>query len=217
MNSRAAMKIFAIIFLIAAASVAGAQTTARYNYAAQKKFIPSELGKIYLGMPFDEFARQIDLKEAEIGDTRFEWFLVTVPFNKGNVESLSVKIHGLTAEDKARILRRETVGKKDEDGSEYEQEVDRLLTDRIPRKGFVYAMYIDFKEDFDLKTYAFKTFGRPKPGDVHKEGEYHFFDMQWTKRTSDGLLWLIRSFHGDDARTLQLLGRIDGTEWGLNM
>ena len=197
-------------------SITNAQA-AKFSYAAQKKFIPAELGKIYLGMPFKEFAGQVDLKNAEVGDTRFDWFLLTIPFEKGNVVGLSVKIHGLTQEDKAKILRRETVKKKETDGYEYEQEVDRLLIDKISAKGFVYAIYVDFKEDFDLKNYVVKTFGQPKAEDIYKKGdEYHFYDMQWTKKTSDNILWLIRSFHEGDARTLQLLGRIKGTEWGLD-
>lgn len=191
---------------------ANAQTKAKFNYAAQKNFIPKELGKIYLGMPFNEFAKEIDLKNADVGDTRFEWILLTIPFEKGNVKGLTVKVHGLNQDDKKAILRRETVVKKDDDGEEYEEEVDRLVIDKIPSKGFVYAIYIDFKRDFDLKNYAVKTFG--KDGEIRKTNdEYHFFDIQWTKRTSDDLTWLIRSFHEGEDRTLQLLGRIDGTEW----
>jgi hypothetical protein len=87
--------------------------------------------------------------------------------------------------------------------------------DKIPAKGFVYAIYIEFKKDFDLKNYAVKTFGTG--GDVRKpDDEYHLFDIQWTKKTSDGLTWLVRSFHEGGDRTLQLLGRIDGTDWGLD-
>jgi hypothetical protein len=210
-----ALLILAILSL--SVSIANAQAKTKFSYAAQKRFIPAELGKIYLGMPFNEFAGQFDLKNAEVGDTRFEWILLSIPFEKGSVAGLSVKIHGLTQEDKTGILRRETVKKKEADGYEYEQEVDRLLVDKIPAKGFVYAMYVDFKKDFDLKNYVVKTFGQPKPADIYKKGdEYHFFDMQWTKKTSDNLLWLVRSFHEDDARTLQLLGRINGTEWGLD-
>lgn len=213
------MKKFAFILSVLALSFsfAAAQKKPKYSYAAQKKFIPAQLGKIYLGMPFNEFARQIDLSKADVGDTRFDWFLLTIPFEKGNVTGLTVKIHGLSEDDKKTILRRETVKKKDADGYEYDEETDRLLVDKIPAKGFVYAIYVDFKKDFDLKNYAVKTFGQPKPEDIYKKGdEYHFFDMQWTKKTSDGLLWLVRSFHEGDDRTLQLLGRIDGTEWGLD-
>ncbi len=194
---------------------AGAQAQTKFEFKAQSKFIPKELGKIYLGMPFNEFAKQIDLKTADVGDTRFDWFLLTIPFEKGNVTGLTVKVHGLTQDDKKEILRRQTVREKGDDGFEYEREVDRLIIEKIPAKGFVYAIYVDFKEDFDLKNYVIKTYGTG--GDVRQPGdEYHFYDIQWTKKTADGLTWLIRSFHENKDRTLQLLGRIDGTEWGLD-
>jgi hypothetical protein len=201
------------IFLLSFIGI-NAQQKADFNYKAQKNYIPKELGKVYLGMPFDEFAKQIDLKNAEVGDTRFEWLELKIPLAKGNVENLAIRIHGLTQEDKKAILKRETVMKKDEFGEEYEDEFDRFLTDKIPAKGFVYAIYIDFKSDFDLKAYVITTFG--KDGEVRKpDDQYHFFDIQWTKKTSDGLTWLIRSFHEGENKSLQLLGRIDGTEWGL--
>ena len=76
-------------------------------------------------------------------------------------------------------------------------------------------MYVDFKPNFDLKNYTVKTYGTG--GEVRKaDDQYQLFDIQWTKKTSDGLAWLIRSFHEGDRRSLQLLGRIDGTEWGLD-
>lgn len=207
-------KILIVLIVFTVAAV-GAQTKAKYNYAAQSKFIPKELGKIYLGMPFDEFAKQIDLKNAEIGDTRFTWLQLTIPFERGNLKKLSVKIHGLTEEDKEKILRREIIKEKDEGGYEFEREIERLIVEKIPAKGFVYAMYIDFKPDFDLRNHVIKTYG--KDGDVRKsDDEYHFYDIQWTKKTSDGLLWLIRSFHEGNERQLLLFGRINGTEWGLD-
>lgn len=200
------------IFLLSFISI-NAQQKADFNYKAQKNYIPKELGKVYLGMSFNDFAKEFDLKNAEVGDTRFEWLELKIPFAKGNVENLTVKIHGLTQEDKKAVLKRETVLKKDKEGYEYEAEFDRLLTDKISTKGFVYAIYIDFKNDFDLKTYSIKTFG--KDGEVRKpDDEYHIFDIQWTKKTSDGLTWLVRSFHEGENKSLQLLGRIDGTEWG---
>lgn len=210
------MKKFLSLLILAlmTISMANAQTKAKYNYAAQKKLIPAELGKVYLGMPLNEFAKQFDLSKADVGDTRFDWFVLTIPFQKGNVNELTVKIHGLTQDDKKALLKRETVLRKDVEGNEYEEETDRLILDKISEKGFVYAMYINFKKDFDLKTYVVKTYG--KGGEVRKpDDEYHIFDIQWTKKTGDGLDWLIRSFHESDDKTLQLLGRIDGTEWGL--
>ena len=211
------MKKFVLVLFIFALSFsfAAAQKKTKFNHAAQKKFIPAELGKVYLGMPFDEFSKQFDLKNAEVGDTRFEWLELAIPFQKGSITKLTVKIHGLTQDDKKAILRRETANKKSDDGYEYDEEIYRLILDKIPSKGFVYAIYVDFKPNFDLKNYAIKTYGTG--GEVRKaDDQYHFFDMQWTKKTSDNLMWLIRSFHEGDRRSLQLLGRIDGTEWGLD-
>lgn len=204
----------AFILLFLAALSASAQSKQNYSFAAQKNFIPKDLGKVYLGMPFDQFAKQFDLKNAEVGDTRFDWLELTIPVRGASVESLTVRIHGLSQDDKKAILKTETFAKKDEDGFEYDEESVKLLVDKIPPKGFVYAMYVFFKKDFDQKSFVVKTFG--KDGEVRQaDDEYHFFDIQWTKKTSDGLNWLIRSFHEGDRRSLQLLGRIDGTEWAL--
>lgn len=208
------MKRFAIVFILlfSAALSAAAQTEQNFSFAAQKSFIPKDLGKVYLGMPFNQFAKQFDLKDAEVGDTRFDWLELTVPVKGESVESLTVRIHGLSQDEKKAVLKTETVMKKDRDGFEYENDSVKLLIDKIPPKGFIYAMYVVFKKDFDQKSFVVKTYG--KDGEVRKAGdEYHFFDIQWTKKTSDGLNWLIRSFHEEDRRSLQLLGRIDGTEW----
>ncbi|MGE3466934.1 MAG: hypothetical protein AB7J13_08375 [Pyrinomonadaceae bacterium] len=197
--------------LLAVCSISG---QAKFNYAAQKAYIPAELGRVYLGMPFDEFAKAVDLSKSDVGDTRFEWLELTLPVAKGNVESLNVRIQGLSEEDKAAMLKRETVTKKGDDGQPYETEIDRLVMSKIPAKGFVYAMYIVFKSDFDLKSYAIKKYGK---GETRRsDDEYHFYDTQWTKKTPDGLVWLIRCFHEGKGRTLQLLGRIEGTEWAVD-
>ena len=119
------------IFMLSFINI-NAQQKADFNYKAQKNYIPKELGKVYLGMAFNDFAKEFDLKNAEVGDTRFEWLELKIPFAKGNVENLTVRIHGLTQEDKKAVLKRETVMKKDEFGEEYEAEFDRLLTDKIP-------------------------------------------------------------------------------------
>ena len=88
-------KIAFILFILALNfTLAAAQKKAKYNYAAQKNFIPAELGRVYLGMPFNDFARQFDLKNADVGDTRFDWFLLTIPFEKGNIKGLTVKVRG---------------------------------------------------------------------------------------------------------------------------
>ena len=76
-------------------------------------------------------------------------------------------------------------------------------------------MYVTFIPKFKLRSYVLKTFG--KSGRVHKTDDPdHFYDIEWTKETGDGLKLLIRSFHLADKRELQLLGQIDGTEWGAN-
>ena len=105
---------------------------------------------------------------------------------------------------------REVRKQKDETAYEYETEWVGIDPSKIVKKGFLYALYINYDDSYDLATFTNKTFG--KTTDIHKEGDYHFYDKQWIKKTSDGLVWLIRSFE-KDGRQLQLLGRIDGTEW----
>ena len=59
-----------------------------------------------------------------------------------------------------------------------------------------------------------KTFG--EGADIRKpDDEYHFYDVQWVKKTSDGLQWLIRVFD-QESKSITLIGRIDGTPWGLD-
>lgn len=194
--------------------LANAQTVANASYKAQSKLIPKELGKIFLGMGFAEFSRVVDLKDASVGDIRFEWLEISIPLRKARVEKMIVRIHGLSVEDKAEIL----TGAKPQngqDGRQIDADTASLNIDRIPAKGFVYAIYVTFVSDFDLKNYVISTYGRD--GDVRKpDDEYRFYDIQWTKKTTDGITWLIRSFHEGNSRDLQLLGRIDGTEWGLD-
>lgn len=182
----------------------------KFNYLAQKKFIPIDLGQVYLGMPFKAFAAKIPLKDVE-ADTRFEPLELIIPHKKGNVTGLVVRIHGLSAEEKAAIVKPGKIKDKNDLGEEYERDAELLDVSKIPAKGFVYAMYISFKDDFDLKSYVTKTFG--KPGDIYKKGDNgYFYDYQWTKKTTDGLTWLVRCYF-EDRKSLQLLGRIDGTEW----
>ena len=56
----------AATFLLASTVIA--QKTPRYSYTAQKRFIPVELGQVYIGMPFKEFASKVDLRNAEAND-----------------------------------------------------------------------------------------------------------------------------------------------------
>ena len=207
--------ILVIAALAVLCTTASAQSKVKYSYAAQKRFIPAELGQVYLGMPFKAFAAKFDLSKANIDDTGRDSLRIEIPLSKGNITSLSVRIYGLTPKDTAQILRKETIDEKDDKGEiEFSREVDRLIVSKIPSKGFVYAMYLDFKPNFDLKTYVIKMYGK---GTVRaKDDGYYFSDIQWTKKTTDGLLWLIRSMHESDSRSLQLLGLIDGTEWGLD-
>ncbi len=199
---------FLFVSILLLAANASAQTG--YSFAAQKSFIPKELGKVYLGMSFKDLANEVPLGKAEVGDIRFEWLELTVPVNEKNVVSFTVRIHGLSQQEKAEMLISESATDEAED-----EETNRILVSRIPNHGFVYSMSIEFKPDFDLKSYVLKTFG--KDGEIRKpDDEYHFYDIQWTKRTSDGLDWLIRSFHEGESRTLQLYGRITGTEWGID-
>ncbi len=199
--------LFLLLFLLA--SVAGAQVKNKYNYLSQKRFIPAELGKVYLGMPLKDFAKQINLKEAEMAENRFEWLEVSLPFAKGNVERINFKIHALEAADYAKMLYKETVTKKGDFG-DYKLEVQKIDTAKIPAKGIVYEIGLHYKKGFDLKKQVIKMFGATK--DVYKKGDqYHIYDMQWTKRTADGLVWLVRYY--EETNALMLAGRIAKTEW----
>ncbi|MEQ1761650.1 MAG: hypothetical protein ABL984_00760 [Pyrinomonadaceae bacterium] len=206
------MKKIAFMSLLLAliAAAAFAQAKPKFSYAAQKKLIPVDLGQVYLGMPLKDFAARIDITKAE-ADDRFDWLELEIPLAKGNVTGLSVRVHGLSMEEKAAILHEVKVKKKGDTGEEYETDGKQIKPGAVLSKGFVYAIYVDFKKDFDLKKHVNATYSR---GEVRKpDDQYHFFDTQWTKKTPDGLTWLIRAFHEDGRRSLQLLGRIDGTEW----
>jgi len=205
--SKALLMILTSVLL---ASAANAQPAPKFSYPAQKKFIPAELGQVYLGMPFKQFAAKINLKGVE-ANTRFEPLELRVPYKKGNVTGISVRIHGLSAEEKAAIVTPGRVKDKNDLGEEYERDGEVLDVTTIPAKGFIYAIYISFKDDFDLKSYVTKIYG--KPGDVYKKGDNgYFYDYQWTRKTTDGLTWLIRCYF-NEGKSLQLLGRIKDTEW----
>ncbi|MBK9164490.1 MAG: HPF/RaiA family ribosome-associated protein [Acidobacteria bacterium] len=202
--------ILATIGLLAAAGAAIGQSKPAYTYASQKAFIPAELGKVYLGMPLKDFAKAIDLAKAE-SDYRYSYLELVIPFAKGSVTGLRVRVHGLTPEQLEAIHTEETVKKKGENGDEYEATVKRLKISDIPAEAVVYSMYISFDKAFDLRKWAEKTYGK---GEIRaKDDEYYFYDQQWAKRSGDGLGWLIRAFYEGEGRTLQLLGRVPGTEW----
>jgi hypothetical protein len=197
---------------LVAVSVLVGQTNGKYNYAAQQKFIPKDLGRVYLGMPLNDLAKAIDLTHANV-DGRFDYLSIDVPFEKRNILTLTVKVSGVSAEQKRSLLREITV-KMGAGNDEYENTETRLNLEKIPASAFVYAFHIGFKKEFDQKDLVLNTYG--KDGEVRRsDDKYHLYDVQWTKKTSDGLTWLIRSFHEDEGRSLQLLGRIPGTEWSI--
>jgi len=186
-----------------------AEKHSSYKYAAQKAFLPVDLGQVYLGMPLKDFASKIDISKAE-ADDRFDYLHLDIPFEKGSITSLSVRVHGLSEEQTKALLTEVSVTKKSSDGTEYPQAVKRPKTASITG-GIVYSMYVEFKKDFDLRSWAEKAYGK---GEFRaKDDPYHFYDQQWFKRTSDGLGWMIRAFYEGKGRTLQLLGRVPGSEW----
>ena len=211
-NPQTAFLLICVCLLAFGVSSASAQKTPKYSYAAQAKFIPKELGRVYLGMPLRDLAKLYDLSKAEIEDDRFEALSIWIPLEKGNIKGFRIDVQGFDMELRETALRADTVMRSGEKADDrYEQNIKRPIAEKIPAKAFVFAMYISFKKEFDLKKYVIKTYGK---GNVRKPNdEYHFYDIEWTKKSTDGLTWLIRSFHEGDDRQLQLLGRIKGTEW----
>ncbi len=199
------------VFSLLLATCAVAQNRSNYSYAAQKKFIPVELGQVYLGMPFKDIASKFALSKADV-DGRFDFVLVTVPIQKGKVDSFSFKVQGISESDKTDCLRSETVTQKGEFG-DYEEIVGRIIPEKVPKAAFIYEIDVKYNDGFDLYGLVVKTFGPTK--DVYKKSdEFYIYDLQWTKTTPDKLVWLIRYFK--DSRTLQLSGRITGTEWSID-
>jgi hypothetical protein len=197
-----------IVAFVAAASFA--QAKPKFTYAAQKKLIPADLGEVYLGMPLKDFAAKIDISKAE-ADDRFDWLELQIPFVKGNITSLAVRVHGLSEREKAAMIQTVTIKKRGDNGDEYEADIKQLKAGAELSKGFVYSMYIAFKPDFDLKKYLDGLYG--KGSERAADDPYHIYDTQWVKTTTDGLVTLVRAFHKDEKKSLQLLGRIAGTEW----
>jgi len=186
---------------LAILSAAYGQDDAKYSHEAQAALIPEELGEVYLGMPFKEFAANFDFAESEVHDTRFGPLPVTVKLAKGPVRSVFFKVHGLTQAETAALKTPGTTT------------VDQLDPKNIPDNGFVYEISLTYEPGFDLHSYVIKKYG--DNGDVRKSDDpYHMYDIQWFPKTSDGLAWLIRVFHTDKSpKTLRLIGRIPGTEW----
>lgn len=207
---------FILIIAAILATAVQAQHTSNYNYEAQKKYIPKELGKVYLGMPFKGFANSFDLSASEVGDVRFGYLPVTFPYKKGNIVEIMFKVHGLSEQEIQSLLISDTVTENTDSNGDpigpWERKLNRIDTTKIPEKGIVYELGISFTPEFDQKTFVIKTFG--KKGDVRQpDDDYHFYDIQWTPKTADGLTWLVRSFHENSNRRLRLIGLISGTEW----
>lgn len=201
--------LFIPALIVLSVLTVGAQTKSKYSYQKQKQLIPIELGKVYLGMPFDQFAKQIDLSKAEVSN-RFGWLEGEMPLAKGNVESITFKVHGLEESDYATLIKKVTRGKKTERNEDYEVEVQMLDMSKIPAKGVVYEIGLTYKKGFDLKSHAKKIYGAPK--DVRKAtDDHHIYDIQWTRKTTDGLTWLIRYY--ESSNSIMLAGIIDKTEW----
>lgn len=186
------------------------QNNPKYSYEKQKELIPSELGQVYLGMPFSDLVKKIDLGKAE-ANADYGWLDISVPFVKENVIYLYLKAHGIEYDKREEFLKEETIKRK-EGEDEWEEKINRVITGKVPVGSFVYELSVKFKEGFDLRNYCLKKFGDTK--DVYQPGDqFHIYDLQWVKTTGDGLGWLIR-YH-ESSRVLQLIGRISGTEWGL--
>jgi len=178
---------------------------ADYSHKAQKSFLHKDLGKIYLGMSMTDLSREIVLSKAEVTQRRFDFLELEVNLDRKHIESVRFRVDGLTREEKARLVFSES------NSDDEVKETARINVGRIPKGAFLYAIYITFKPQFNLKKYGSKIFGA---GEDRKEDDpYYFYDTQWNKKTSDGLSWLVRAFHSKEKRELQLLGRIPGTEW----
>jgi len=203
--------LFSFLLVIIGQNTLNAQVKNKYNYAAQQKLLPSELGAIFMGMDINAFAKKIKITAAVVDD-QFEELSLEVPFEKGNISKLSVKFMGFTSEQKEALIKIEKVIEKGDYGN-VEKEVKRISVPALVAAGKLYEISIFYKEGFDLKKYALDKYG--KPDEMYKKGDaYHFFDMQWIKVSADNLSWLIR-FHAE-TKVLQLAGRIPGSEWSLD-
>lgn len=204
-----------LAFILLAGTVVMGQKPPSYRYAPQAKLIPKELGRVYLGMRLRDLAKQIDISQAYLEDVRFEELGLVVPFEKGNINGLHIKVAGVPLEGRDALLTPVKVKMLSDDGkTEYMADVHRPIYSKLPANAFVYAIYITFDPKFDQKSYVKKLYGKGTERDP--KDPYHFSDIEWNKRTSDGLIILIRSLHEDGMRALQLLGRIKGTEWSLD-
>lgn len=205
------LSFLAALIIMVSPITGTAQAKPKYNYASQQKLIPAELGVIFMGMDLKAFSQKIKINAAEI-EGQFEELKLIIPFYKDNIEKIEVKFTGLGEEQKAKLVKTEKIIEKTEYG-DLEREVKRISMPALMAAGKLYEIDIFFKETADLKKYVLAKYG--KPAEVYKKGDqYHFFDMQWTKITSDKLVWLIRYY--EETRALMLAGRISGSEWSVD-
>ena len=206
------LPVYAFLITIISTTTVLSQNSQNYSYKSQKEFIHPDLGKVYLGMSLKDFTKIIDLSAADAGANRFDFVSLQIPVNKKNISQIVIKAKGIPYELQKEIIRREDVMQPDG----YTIPVYRIDASKIPDDAFVYQISVFFNTGYDLKQYAFKTFGE-KSGTHHNPADdYKFYDSQWTKKTADGLNWLIRVFYNEEPLTLQLIGRIPGTEWDPN-
>ena len=203
-------KHIAVIILLPIIGIGTVQAAgvSEYSYQSQKHLIPKELGRVYLGMTLRNFANEVSLNKAVVTSSQFDFLELEIRIEKKTIKSLRVRVHGLTKNDRARMLLTET-------DSDNDVEIERILVSAIPKNGIVYSMYVTFQPRFKLERYVMKRFGsESKRG--NQSDDQNQFDLEWHKETSDGLKWLIRSLHEGDKRELQLHGRIPGSEWDPN-
>ena len=120
-----------VSILLLAAGTLVAQTKPVYSFAAQRMFIPSDLGKVNLGISIKAFAKEIDITKGEIDD-RFEGLAIEIPFTKGNISSLTVSVAGLDEADRAALIFEENVTKRGDLG-DYETTVKRIPRGQVFR------------------------------------------------------------------------------------
>lgn len=202
------------LLVFAVATPMFGQRAPKYSYAAQSKLMPKDLGKVYIGMPLRDFAKQIDISKSYVEDDRFEELRLHIPFAKGNITSLIVQVAGFPVDGRSGAFSDAKIMRQEDDGEEYELDVKRPIVGKIPASAFVYVYSIGFKSTFDQKVYVTQLYGKGTERDP--AAQHSFSDIEWVKTTSDGLKWLIRSNHDNGKRNLTLYGRVKGTEWGLD-
>jgi len=137
------LSMLSVIAVASVQTTVHAQAAPKYNYQNQQKLLPAELGTIYMGMDLKAFSQKIKIGTAEVED-RFEELKLDIPFEKGNIKTISVKFTGLTPEQKQALVKTDTVVEKGEYGN-YEREVKRLAISNIMAAGKLYEVSIVYK------------------------------------------------------------------------